>query len=206
MKYLLGLITLLILSCKPTTTPDEKGIIQATTSVEEPAQLVGKPISSTKSRTRTIDNAPSPDFPFNVMLKDTKGNLNNSNEIFQENGKPTVLLFWLTTCAPCKMKMRAIHPLYSEWTEESDFNLYAISGDWSKNFEKFVSYTEQQNWLWPTYNDVNRGFREILPGGLNGYPQSFIFDKEGKLVYQDKRFKFGDEKRLYDQIKKVCQS
>ena len=104
------------------------------------------------------------------------------------------------------MKMKAIKPLYSQWAEESDFNIYAISGDWSKNFEKFVTYTEAQDWPWPTYNDVNRGFREILPGGLNGYPQSFVFDKDGKLVYQDKRFRHGDEKRLYEQIKKACNS
>lgn len=212
MKYLLVLISLLILSCKPSSSSSvTDNVVEATTStLKDIPEVVAKSATTaqvkSQSRARIIDNAPTPDFPFNVMLKDTKADLVNSNEIFKKNGKPTVLLFWLTTCPPCKMKMRTIKPLYTQWAEESDFNIYAISGDWSKNFDKFVSYTEEQDWPWPTYNDVNRGFREVLPGGLNGYPQSFVFDKDGKLVYQDKRFRHGDEKRLYEQIKKVCQS
>lgn len=199
MRLTLILILLAAFSCKQPVPTVTENVVEATA----PTTTV---VSTTKPQPRVIDNAPSADFPFNVTLKDTEASLKNSNEIFKKNGKPTVLLFWLTTCPPCKMKMKAIKPLYSQWAEESDFNIYAISGDWSKNFEKFVTYTEAQDWPWPTYNDVNRGFREILPGGLNGYPQSFVFDKDGKLVYQDKRFRHGDEKRLYEQIKKACNS
>ena len=155
--------------------------------------------------TKVIDHTPNADFPFNVTLKDmstdNKGVLANSNQLFEKNGKPTVLLFWLSTCSPCKIKMSKIKPLYDQWQSESDFNLYAISGDWAKNFDKAVSYADNQNWPWPSYNDVNRGFREILPGGLNGYPQSFVFDKDGKLIYQDRKYRHGDEEKLWAAIK-----
>jgi thiol-disulfide isomerase/thioredoxin len=204
MRYvLLLLIILSVVACKQPIANNTEKVVTAT--VPTPA-----PVSSSQkmatTQARIIENAPTAEFPFNVTLKDADAQLINSNEVFKKNGKPTVLLFWLTTCAPCKRKMSAIKPIYSQWIEEEDFNLYAISGDWSKNFDKFVTYTEQQDWPWPTYNDVNRGFREILPGGLNGYPQSFIFDKDGKLVYQDKRYSFGDEKRLFSEIKKACQA
>ncbi len=204
MRYFLLLLPLLLLAaCKQPTPSTSDQVVTAT--VPTAAPVITKQHTNT-AQARVVENTPSAEFPFNVTLKDTKAQLNNSNEVFKKNGKPTVLLFWLTTCAPCKRKMSAIKPLYTQWTEEADFNLYAISGDWSKNFDKFVSYTEQQDWPWPTYNDVNRGFREILPGELNGYPQSFIFDKDGKLVYQDKRYRLGDEKRLFSQIKKACQA
>jgi len=57
-------------------------------------------------------------YPFNVDLKTVDGKLVKSSEIFKKNGKPTVLLFWLSTCRPCHQKMEAIKPLYPEWKED----------------------------------------------------------------------------------------
>jgi len=151
-----------------------------------------------KAPEKVMDN-----FPFDVDLKTADGKIVNSSDVLKKNGKPTVLLFWLTTCRPCHMKMDAIKPLYPEWKEEADFNVVAISGDFPQNYPKFVKQVNQKGWEWDTYNDVNRGFRDILPGGLNGYPQTFIFDKNGNLVYQDKKFKSGDELALFEQIKKA---
>ena len=96
--------------------------------------------------------------------------------------------------------------MFPEWQKEADFNVYAISGDFAKNYPKFVKQTKAKNWEWETYNDVERKFREVLPGRLNGYPQTFIFDKNGKPVYQDKKYRFGDEKRLFEKIKEICNS
>lgn len=195
-----------LLACKQ-TNQDTTISTEATTQVKKAVQpTAAKEIISAKSEPRIVDNEPTAEFPFNVMLKDVDGNLKNSNEIFKSNGKPTVLLFWLTTCGPCHQKLNAIKPLYPEWIKEADFNVYAISGDFSKNFPKFVTQTKSKNWEWETYNDVNRGFRKILPGGLNGYPQTFIFDKDGKLVYQDKKYKRGDEVKLFETIKGICKA
>lgn len=206
--FMLSLGFILLLACKdqPTTSQSELAA-QATPQTVTKYNPQRQANEVVRPKKRVIDHTPNADFPFNVTLKEmeasAKGGLTNSNEIFKKNGKPTVLLFWLSTCGPCKNKMTKIKPLYAQWQEEADFNLYAISGDWAKNFDKAVAYAEAQNWPWPTYNDVNRGFRGILPGELNGYPQSFIFDKEGKLVYQDKKFRFGDEQKLWAAIKEI---
>lgn len=142
-------------------------------------------------------------YPFNVDLKTVDGNIVNSSQVLRKNGKPTVVLFWLSTCRPCHMKMDAIKPLYPDWKEEADFNVVAISGDYPQNYPKFVKQVKSKGWEWDTYNDVNRKFKDILPGGLNGYPQTFIFDKDGSLVYQDKKFTAGDEYALFYEIKRV---
>ena len=145
-------------------------------------------------------------FPFDIELKDADGKSYNSKDVFKDNGKPTVLLFWLTTCKPCHMKLSAIKPLYPQWKEEADFNVFAISGDYSKNYNSFVNQTKAKDWEWDTYIDVNRSFRNLLPGNLNGYPQTFIFDKNGKLAYQDKRYRPGDADKLFAKIKEICNS
>jgi len=75
-----------------------------------------------------------------------------------------------------------------------------------RRYPSFVKQVKQKEWEWDTYNDVNRSFRDILPGGLNGYPQTFIFDKNGNLVYQDKKFRSGDEVKLFEKIKQVSNS
>jgi len=142
-------------------------------------------------------------YPFNVDLKTVDGDIVSSSEVFRRNGKPTMVLFWLSTCKPCHMKMDAIKPLYPEWKEEADFNVVAISGDYPQNYSKFVDQVRSKGWQWDSYNDVNRRFKEILPGGLNGYPQTFIFDKNGNLAYQDKKFTPGDETALIYEIKRI---
>lgn len=149
---------------------------------------------------------PSVAFPFDLDLVDAEGKKYNSKKIFKKNGKPTVLMFWLTTCGPCHMKLNAIKPIYPSWIEQADFNVYAISGDWPKNYPKFVKQTKSKKWEWETYHDTNRAFKDILPGNLNGYPQTFIFDKDGVLVYQDKKYRPGDEKKLFKKILEVCSS
>lgn len=196
-----------LMSCQQASSKPNLTSQEAPAKTIEAKPPVNKTVTineKTKAHT-TSQEAPTTDFPFDVELKDVTGKVHNSSDIFKKNGKPTVLMFWLTTCGPCHMKLNAIKPLYPQWKEEADFNVYAISGDYERNYEKFVKQTKSKNWEWETYNDVNRGFREILPGKLNGYPQTFIFDKDGKLVYQDKRYRPGDEHKLFKKIKEISE-
>jgi peroxiredoxin len=132
------------------------------------------------------------------------GKVLNSSEILKSNGKPTVVLFWLTTCVPCRYEMKAIHEKYEGWTEEADFNLIAISTDFQKNYESFVKKVNESGWKWDTYNDVNREFRHVLPGELNGLPQTFIFDKNGEIVYHKRKYRSGDEDALFEKVKSIA--
>ncbi len=199
LNFFLALIFCSLFSCK---NADNATVIPKEPIAVQEAKIPKTVTPKTKKQTTPLTAT----FPFDVELKDVKGKIHKSSEVFKKNGKPTVLMFWLTTCGPCHMKLNAIKPLYPQWKEEADFNVYAISGDFDRNFPKFVTQTKSKNWEWETYNDVNRSFREILPGKLNGYPQTFIFDKDGKLVYQDKRYRPGDEHKLFKKIKEICNS
>ncbi len=200
--------TSLLTSCKEANSKALSNEVTEATTATKPmtktAAVQSKQVNHVNQSATA--NEPVANFPFDIELKDIEGNIHKSEEIFKANGKPTVLMFWLTTCGPCHMKLNAIKPLYPQWKEEADFNVFAISGDFPKNYEKFVKQTKSKGWEWDTYNDVNRAFREVLPGKLNGYPQTFIFDKDGKLVYQDKKYRPGDEHRLFAKIKEICES
>ena len=143
-------------------------------------------------------------FPFDIAM--TKGDRTevNSETVLKSNGKPTVLLFWLTTCYPCRIEMNNIKKVYAQWQEEADFNLYAVSTDFQKNYEKFVKHVYKADWPWEALHDTNREFRKVLPGALNGLPQTFVFDKNGEMVYHKRKYSTGDEHKLFEIVKKFA--
>ncbi|MFZ4542864.1 MAG: TlpA family protein disulfide reductase [Saprospiraceae bacterium] len=146
-------------------------------------------------------NKIKPDFPFDIQLKSPEGKLINSADLFKKHKEPTVLLFWLTTCYPCRLEIAEIQKKYEQWKKEERFRLVLISYDFPQNFANFTKRAEEEKWPWEAYNDVNREFGQVLPGELNGLPQSFVFDKDGKIAYQKRKYTPGDEDNLFAKIK-----
>ncbi len=181
---------------KVTPTPATKATPAPQNNIRQNRSNVIK--STSRSR-----NQIKKEFPYDIDLKDAKGQLVSSDKILS-NDKPTILLFWLTTCYPCRIEMDAIHKKYASWQEETDFNLVAISTDFQKNYEKFVERVEQKNFGWEMYNDVNREFRYVMPGELNGLPQTFIIDKNGQVAYHKRKYSSGDEDKLYEKVKELA--
>ncbi len=143
-------------------------------------------------------------YPYDIELKRPDGTLTTSDQVLPTNGKPTVLLFWLTTCFPCRMELEALKKEVPEWSRETDFNLVAISTDFAKNFDAFTRRVEEGQWPWMAFNDVHREFGRILPGGLNGLPQTFVLDASGEIVYHKRKYRPGDEKALYAAIRSIA--
>ncbi|MEL6941982.1 MAG: TlpA disulfide reductase family protein [Bacteroidota bacterium] len=140
-------------------------------------------------------------YPYDVEMVTAAGDTINSAKVLKKNGKPTVLLFWLTTCVPCQFELDNIHKKYADWQKEADFNLYAISEELPKYGSRFAPYVNRKGWEFEAYYDFDRVFRRIMPEGLDGLPQTFILDKDGKIVYHKKKYRMGDEDLLFEQVK-----
>ncbi len=145
------------------------------------------------------------DFPYDIDLKTTEGTLVNTSKIFQAKDKPLVVLFWLTTCYPCRMELQAIKEKYDAWQKETKFSMIALSYDFPQNYDNFVKRVKEEGWKFEAYNDVNKEFGEVLPGELNGLPQVFVFDKDGKIAYHKRKYVPGDEDVLYAKVKELAQ-
>ncbi len=143
-------------------------------------------------------------YPYDIPLRNAAGDTLNSSLVFAKNGKPTVVMFWLTTCGPCRMELKAINEKFEGWKQQADFNLYAVSTDWPKNFPAFVSRVEESKWPFPAYYDLNREFRLVMPGELNGLPQIFVLDKEGSVAYHTRKYMPGDEDKLFEEVRKLA--
>jgi cytochrome c biogenesis protein CcmG, thiol:disulfide interchange protein DsbE len=145
----------------------------------------------------------SKSFPFDIPLEDTARLAYNTSDLLKTNGKPLVLIFWLTTCGPCKIELQTLNANYDAWKKETDFRLIAVSTDWEDNWSRVVERVATEKWKFEAYRDYNNEFRDHLPGGLNGLPQVFVFDKTGKIVYHHRRFIPGDEVELLAKIKEA---
>lgn len=143
-------------------------------------------------------------YPFHILLRSPKdSSATFSNQVLPQNGKPTLIAFWLTTCYPCRMELETYTKKYAEWQAQTPFNLLAISTDFPQNYAKIDKAAALMQLPFPVYWDANRQFRDRLNGELNGLPQVFLFDKNGKLVWRHKRFLPGDENETFAKIQSL---
>ncbi len=145
---------------------------------------------------------PADPFPFQISLFSPDSVATGSAALLG-NGKITVLAFWLSTCLPCQVELAAYTKQYAEWQRQADFQLFAISIDYPQRFQQMARMARSSGWAFPAYWEGTQYFRNILPGGLNGLPQVFLFDKKGRLVWQHKHYASGDEAELLAKILEV---
>lgn len=157
-----------------------------------------------------IETARQPDkirreYPHDIQLRTVSGDTVLSSKVLpQGKGRPIVLLFWLTTCGPCRMELDAIKQNYAAWQAETPFDLVAISTDFPRNYPAFDTRVATEQWPWPAFIDLNREFGKILPGELNGLPQTFILDAKGNILHHKRKFRPGDEAQIFELIKSVA--
>ena len=199
----IGLFGMLLGSCQSSTntsTPHTEANLQTVALADtQPKQPI---VYSTSRPTDQINST----FPYDIELKDAKGQITPSTTLLNNTEGPTVLMFWLTTCAPCRMEMKAIAAKYAQWQQEVPFQLIAISTDFPKRYEKFVQMVEENNWPWPSYHDHRREFRYVMPGRLNGLPQVFVMSSEGEVLYHKRKYLPGDEDKLFAAVKQYAKS
>ena len=183
---------------------EKKSATQQTVSETQKVSTEIEPKSRVIMSTARPKSQMEQHYPFDIDLKTAEGKVVNSAEVLKKNGKPTIVLFWLTTCIPCRMELNAIKKIYEDYAKDRDFNMIAISTDFSKNYDQFVKRVNESGWKFEAYNDMNREFRNVMPGGLNGLPQTFIFDADGNIVYHKRKYRTGDEIRLFEKAKAIA--
>ena len=136
----------------------------------------------------------------NVTLKDINGNAVNLSEL-SNNGKPIVINFWATWCAPCKRELNSINDLYEDWVEETGVKIYAISIDDQRTVDKVKPYVNASGWEYEILLDTNSELKRAL--GVNNVPFTLLLDGNGNVVWKHNNYNPGDENELYEKIVKL---
>jgi cytochrome c biogenesis protein CcmG, thiol:disulfide interchange protein DsbE len=136
----------------------------------------------------------------NVELKKLDGTKINIQDI-KNDGKPMVINFWATWCAPCKRELNTIAETYDQWKEETGVKIIAVSIDDVRNESRVKPYVDGVSWEYEVLLDVNQDLKRAM--NVNNVPHTFLIDGEGNIVWQHNNYAPGDEEELFAEIKKL---
>ena len=139
-------------------------------------------------------------FPYDIALVASRGGAdtsatNSAQVLGAHRGKrPVVLLFWMTTCGPCRQELADLEDRMQAWRGAYDFAFVPVSLDFEPRRGAF--HARAAEYPWTSYYDVRRAFPSVMPGGLNGVPQVFVFDRDGRQVFYRRKYRPGDLEAL----------
>ena len=136
-----------------------------------------------------------------VQVKDIDGAPINFNSTV-EKGKITVVSLWATWCGPCIKELQAIDELYADWQTKYNVKLVAVSIDDARNSRKVKPKVLAENWQYQIILDENMDLARAM--NVNNPPMTFVFDKNGKLVYSHQGYTPGAESELEAHIAELA--
>lgn len=121
---------------------------------------------------------------------------------WSNDGKPMIINFWATWCAPCKRELSAISDKYPTWQKETGVKLIAVSIDDARSMARVSPYVNGQDWDYEFYLDPNGDLKRAL--NVNNIPHTFLVNGKGEIVWQHANYEPGDENELYKKVKEVA--
>lgn len=118
---------------------------------------------------------------------------------WSNNGKPMIINFWATWCAPCKRELSTIAEKYADWQKQTGVKLIAVSIDDARSVNRVAPYVNGQDWDYEVVKDPNGDLKRAL--NVNNVPHTFLIDGAGNIVYQHNNYEPGDENELYAKVK-----
>jgi cytochrome c biogenesis protein CcmG/thiol:disulfide interchange protein DsbE len=102
--------------------------------------------------------------------------LNGKKISFKElNGKPTLINFWFTACAPCIDEMPVLNKIYDKYKE--DYNFIAVTFEPK---DKVLNFLKKNPYKFLHIVDARKFTNEL---GLEAYPINLFLDKSGVVKY-----------------------
>jgi peroxiredoxin len=93
-------------------------------------------------------------------------------------GKVVLVNFWATWCPPCRRELPDLSVLYERFRDHG-FLILAITDEEVSKVKPFLA---QQKVSYPVLFDLGHKVKDLF--GIDGIPQSLVYDREGHLMAQ----------------------
>ena len=93
-------------------------------------------------------------------------------------GKPVILEFWATWCAPCRKGIPHLNALYKKYKSQG-LEIIGITKEDEATVKSFLKKTPID---YPIAYDSNRSFGQQF--SITGIPHTVLVNKEGKIVWE----------------------
>ena len=99
------------------------------------------------------------------------------------------------------MELPRLQPLYETYKDQG-FNVVVVDG--KRQTEKATAFIEKHG-LTYTALENGEGDAEVASAvfGVQGYPTSFLVDRDGRVMYRHLGFEAGDEVHLAEEIESL---
>ena len=142
------------------------------------------------SSTSPAKNGLAPDF----SLQTLDGKTVHLSDL---RGKPVVLNFWATWCAPCKIEMPWFVDLQKKYAS-SGVQFLGIAMD-DASTKDIAEFAQNMNVNYPIL--IGKEAVGDAYGGVQFLPETFYIDRDGKIV--DKAFGLKGRGEIEDEVKKI---
>ncbi len=127
--------------------------------------------------------------------------LNGSKVELKSITKPAIISFWSTTCIPCIKELNAINSKYDSWKQKHNLEVYAISTDDARFAPRVPAIVNKKYWKFPVYTDQEKKIFKAL--NITSNPYTIIINSSGKIIYEHKSYREGDEDELIKIISEI---
>lgn len=131
-----------------------------------------------------------------VRVENAEGKTISTRELI--GGKPLIISFWSLACKPCIQELNAINDQLDEWREQADFEVIAVSVDDVRMKAAAKAKSRSFGWDFICIFDGNQTLKRAMNVSLT--PQSFVLDKEGRIIFSHSGYTPGSEQLLLDKI------
>ncbi|HTF81371.1 MAG TPA: TlpA disulfide reductase family protein [Cytophagales bacterium] len=125
----------------------------------------------------------------NIVLKDT---LNRDLSLTSLRGKVVLIDFWASWCGPCRAENPNVVRVYNKYKDKG-FTVFGVSLD--QNREKWLGAIKSDGLAWSHVSDLKGWASEGAKlYGVKSIPQTFLIDKEGKVIAKNLRGEMLEQK------------
>lgn len=132
----------------------------------------------------------------NIYVDYFSGEKVNINDLTKD--KTIILNFWATWCVPCINELNNINEVYSEWQNETNVILLAISIDDSRSISRVMPLSRSNNWSFEILFDKNQELKRAL--NIANIPYQMAIHN-GVIIYRHAGYVNGQENILIKKIK-----